>query len=39
MPHSRTAIEKYIYSKLNDYLYAMYMHKNKKDDDLFVKKR
>ena len=39
MPHSRTAIEKYLYSKLNDYLFAMYAHKNMKEDQLFNLKR
>ena len=28
MPYCRTAIEKYIYQKLNDYLFAMYASKN-----------
>lgn len=29
MPHSRAAIEKYIYNKLNDHLLAIYAFKNK----------
>lgn len=33
MPHCRIAIEKYIFEKLNDYLFAMYAFKNKEKDD------
>lgn len=39
MPYCRTAIEKYLYSKLNDYVFAMYAFKNKKEDELFAQKR
>ena len=39
MPYCRTAIEKYLYSKLNDYLLAMYDFKNQKEDELFERKR
>ena len=37
LPHCRIAIEKYIYTKLNDYLFAMYACKNKEQDELFTK--
>ena len=35
MPHCRTAIEKYIYNKLNRYLDAMYSFKNQKANEDF----
>ena len=36
MPYCRVAIEKYIYQKLNDYLFAMYAFKNKDKDEKFT---
>ena len=35
MPYCRTAIEKYVYNKLNDNLQAMYLYKNQGKDILF----
>ena len=35
MPHCRTAIEKFMYQKLNDYLFAMYAYKNQDIDQKF----
>lgn len=39
MPYCRVAIEKYIYQKLNDYIFAMYACKNKKQDELFTERQ
>jgi hypothetical protein len=38
MPYCRTAIEKYIYLKVNDNLFAMYAYKNKGKDDQFTQR-
>ena len=35
MKHCRPAVEKYLFSKLYDALYAMYAYKNQKNDELF----
>jgi hypothetical protein len=35
MPYCRTAIEKYIYLKVNDNLFAMYAYQNKEKDNKF----
>ena len=35
MPFCRPAVEKYVFSKLYERLYAMYAHKNELEDNLF----
>jgi len=39
MPFCRPAVEKYIFSKLYDKLFAMYAFKNEKEDKLFGERR
>ena len=36
MPYCRSAIEKYLYQKLNDKLFSMYAYKNREQDDKFT---
>lgn len=38
MPYCRAAIEKYMYSKLNDNLFAMYAFKNREQDLKFTQR-
>lgn len=38
MPFCRPVVEKYVFSKLYDKLFAMYAHKNEVDDRLFVER-
>ena len=38
MPYCRTAIEKFIYTKVNDNISAMYAYKNQQRDTKFVER-
>ena len=38
MPFCRGAIEKYIYQKIDDNLFAMYAFKNQEEDTLFMQR-
>lgn len=38
MPYARPVVEKYVFSKLYDKLFAMYAIKNEQDDRLFVER-
>lgn len=39
MPYCRTAIEKFIYTKVNDNIFAMYAYKNQQRDTKFVERQ
>lgn len=38
MPYCRSSVEKYIFSKLYDQLFAMYAIKNEDEDRLFIER-
>lgn len=39
MPYCKISVEKYVFGKLSESLYAMYEHKNNKIDQLFRERR